>query len=110
MDKSVHHHHGRPDITQLIEICPMTLVGIRVNDTGNAFFLLQIWWSGKQFVEVSMEYMMTCEASLHFVITPQESDRHRFHSGRMRYAEPEDTIDLPLLSGSCHSISWSAHL
>jgi hypothetical protein len=98
LDKAVRHHHGLPDTTKFHGKHAMVLVGIRVNDSGKVFYLLQNWWKGKQFVEVSREYMVALRASFHFVVTPQKSvstDRHRFHSGRMRYAETEATIDLP---------------
>jgi hypothetical protein len=98
LDKTVRHHHGLPDTIKFHGNHAMVLVGICVDDSGKVFFLLQNWWKGKQFVEVSREYMIASDASFHFVVTPQESvsvDRHRFHSGRMHYVETEATLDLP---------------
>jgi hypothetical protein len=96
--EGVTHHHGLPTGAKTDDYHAMVLVGIRIDASGNIFYLMQNWWKGKQFVEVSRQYMIDCGANFHFVVTPQETvstDRHRFHSGRMHYAETEATIDLP---------------
>jgi hypothetical protein len=107
MDASVHFHHGLPDTTKnAIGGHAMVLVGIRVDEAGKVYYLLQNWWPGKQFVEVSKEYMLASSTSygpqFHFVTTPQYSvppERHT-HSSRIHYAETVKTMEhaesLPL--------------
>lgn len=45
----------------------MVLIGARKSSTGEYFFLLQNWWEGKYFIEVSGEYMHLCDAKITFV-------------------------------------------
>lgn len=40
----------------------MVLIGARKSSLGEYFFLLQNWWEGKYFIEVSGEYMHRCSA------------------------------------------------
>lgn len=48
----------------------MVLIGARKSLKGEYFFLLQNWWDGKYFVEVTGEYMYRCRASITFVTKP----------------------------------------
>ena len=51
--------------------CPerhsMVLIGARKSTAGEYFFLLQNWWEGRYFIEVSGEYMSHCDAMITFV-------------------------------------------
>lgn len=44
----------------------MVLIGARKSNDNN-FFLLQNWWDGRYFIEVSGEYMYHCHAKIIFV-------------------------------------------
>lgn len=103
---SVHHYHGLPDKTNPVGNHAMVLVGIRIDDGGNVYYLLQNWWPGKQFVELSRDYMLATgtinRPQFHFITSPQHSvpvERHT-HSSRMHYAETLEAIEhaerLPL--------------
>ena len=48
----------------------MVLVGARKSLKGEYFFLLQNWWDGKYFVEVTGEYMHNCGAMITFITEP----------------------------------------
>ena len=45
----------------------MVLIGARKSITGEYFFLLQNWWEGRYFIEVSGEYMYYCDPKITFV-------------------------------------------
>jgi hypothetical protein len=47
-----------------IERHSMVLIGARKTSEGEYFFLLQNWWEGRYFIEVSGEYMHHCEAQI----------------------------------------------
>ena len=47
----------------------MAVVGHR-EEGGTHYFLLQNWWAGKQFVEVSEEYLSSSRVSVSFVTAP----------------------------------------
>lgn len=87
----VHKHHdvAPPDSDSFRGLHAMVLVGARVDASGRRFFLLQNWWPGKQFVEVSQEYLEACGAQLHFVETPQNAIARELHvhSPNVHYAE-----------------------
>eukprot|EP00634_Sargassococcus_sp_CCMP2135_P008617 CAMPEP_0198649432 /NCGR_PEP_ID=MMETSP1467-20131203/4274_1 /TAXON_ID=1462469 /ORGANISM="unid. sp., Strain CCMP2135" /LENGTH=103 /DNA_ID=CAMNT_0044385225 /DNA_START=15 /DNA_END=326 /DNA_ORIENTATION=- len=72
----------------------MALVGARRDENDNVFFLLQNWWLEKQFVEVDLEYLKACGATLYFVETPQLSVSTDFptHAGHIMQTE---AIDMP---------------
>ena len=48
----------------------MVLIGARKSSEGKYFFLLQNWWEGKFFIEVSGEYISHCNAEIIFVNIP----------------------------------------
>ena len=52
------------------ELHAMVLVGMRRDDEGQYWFLMQNWWSEKLFVEVSYEFLMAADASITFVNKP----------------------------------------
>jgi hypothetical protein len=64
MNMSVHHHHGLPDKEHPIDTHSMVLVGVRIDETGKLYYLLHNWWRGKQFVEVSREYLLASKKGL----------------------------------------------
>lgn len=45
----------------------MLLIGVRKNELGKYYFLLQNWWESKFFIEVSSEYFQYCNGSLTWV-------------------------------------------
>jgi hypothetical protein len=50
----------------------MVLIGYRKH--GDQYrFLLQNWWKNKPYVEVDVEYLEACDASVLFVTTPQKN-------------------------------------
>jgi hypothetical protein len=53
----------------------MVLLGVRIDSTGKLWFLLQNWWEGKQFVEVSEDYWSAVTARAFFVKTTQTHTR-----------------------------------
>ena len=48
----------------------MVLIGARKSLRGKYYFLLQNWWDGKYFVEVSGEYIHNCGAMITFLTKP----------------------------------------
>ena len=46
----------------------VVLIGARKTVEGEYFFLLQNWWEGRHFIEVSGEYMHHCDAQITFVM------------------------------------------
>jgi hypothetical protein len=49
------------------EMHSMVLIGARKTLSGDYFFLLQNWWEGRYFIEVSGEYLYYSEAKITFV-------------------------------------------
>lgn len=96
---TVHKHHVPPAAATIEVRSPnlhaMVLVGARVDPAKGRFFLLQNWWEGKQFVEVSEEYLTASRAVLVFVATPQTAVSRELHthSPRMHYAETERVME-----------------
>ena len=71
----------------------MVMIGYRKTDGGEYRFLIQNWWTEKQFLEVSPEYLEACRATLHFVKTPQTEIPKKWPVTNAKYAELE-LIDL----------------
>ena len=62
LDKKESYVNGMP------EYHAMVLIGMRRdNKTGKAYYLLQNWWPDMPIVEVSAEYIQSCDASVLFV-------------------------------------------
>jgi hypothetical protein len=53
----------------------MVLVGVRIEKSGQCWVLLQNWWEGKQFVEVTLEYLKSSNAFIYF--TTDEHTKNR---------------------------------
>jgi hypothetical protein len=49
----------------------MVLVGCRIVD-GKKRYLLQNWWKSKPYVEVDVDYLLSSEATIHFIMEPQK--------------------------------------
>ena len=45
----------------------MVLVGMRKSTSGEYYFLLQNWWRGRYFIEVSYDYFTFCQPRITFV-------------------------------------------
>lgn len=45
----------------------MVLVGMRKSTSGEYYFLLQNWWRGRYFIEVSYDYLTFCQPRITFV-------------------------------------------
>ena len=54
-------------IRNSIPMHSMVLIGARKTTSGDYFFLLQNWWEGRYFIEVSGEYLHHCQAEITFV-------------------------------------------
>ena len=50
-----------------VERHSMVLIGARKTSEGEYYFLLQNWWEGRYFIEVSGEYFHHCQAQITFV-------------------------------------------
>lgn len=95
--KDVHKHQQPQANSTYIGLHAMVLVGARVDSSGNHSYLLQNWWSGKQFVEVSQEYLAFCSQPqiIYYVGTPQTGvpkGRHT-HAAGMHFAETEAVLE-----------------
>ena len=53
----------------------MVLVGARKEGDGKCWLLLQNWWKGKQFVEVTLDYFKTSQSVLYF-FTQEHNEVH----------------------------------
>ena len=71
----------------------MALIGVRQDETGKLWFLLQNWWEAKQFVEMDEEYLEASGAIVSFVKTPQHSIPTEFPVNFARFAENENGLD-----------------
>ena len=92
---SVHKHYGSvPADCDKIGRHAMVMVGYKEEDDRH-IFLLQNWWLHKQFVEVDSEYLMDCEATLHWVVTEQPSipDKMPIKSGTWMETEAAEFLD-----------------
>ena len=58
---------GSPAAEKSVGKHAMVLIGIRIDDSAGTRFLLQNWWPSNQFVEVDVDYMLACDASITFV-------------------------------------------
>ena len=92
LDREAHSHGGRPT-TQLEGLHAMMLIGARVDENENQWFLLQNWWAAKQFVEVDVEYMERASPTIFFVKTPQTAIPTKFPINFARFAENENFLD-----------------
>eukprot|EP00672_Neobodo_designis_P028696 CAMPEP_0174828866 /NCGR_PEP_ID=MMETSP1114-20130205/1577_1 /TAXON_ID=312471 /ORGANISM="Neobodo designis, Strain CCAP 1951/1" /LENGTH=402 /DNA_ID=CAMNT_0016062593 /DNA_START=67 /DNA_END=1275 /DNA_ORIENTATION=- len=73
----------------------MALIGVRRDpSSGQLWYLLQNWWPQAQFVEVSREYLISSEAKVSFVITPQLKIPDDFSTQSQLFAENEN-VDKP---------------
>jgi hypothetical protein len=68
----------------------MALIGARTDAHGKRWFLLQNWWPGMQFVEVSASYLKSSLATVYFVETPQRRIPKSFPQYKAIYAESAD--------------------
>ncbi len=64
----------------------MLLVGVKGSGESK-IFLLQNWWSKKQFVQVSTSYLADCLPLIYFVRTPQTEIDKRYPVVYGGYAE-----------------------
>mmetsp|Transcript_27923 Transcript_27923/g.90029 ORF Transcript_27923/g.90029 Transcript_27923/m.90029 type:complete len:157 (+) Transcript_27923:159-629(+) len=107
-NQAVHKHYGQP--RGAFEGChAMALVGSRRDENNNVFFLLQNWWLKKQFVEVDLECLKACRATLYFGETPQTSVPTEFptHAGHIMQTEAIDMQERYALEGPLkHEPAW----
>ena len=107
-NQALHKHYGQP--VGAFEGCnAMALVGSRRDENSNVFFLLQNWWLKKQFIEVDLEYLKACGATLYFVETPQASVPMEFptHAGHIMQTEAIDMQERYALEGPLkHEPAW----
>jgi hypothetical protein len=74
---------------KLIGCHAMVLVGVR-REGAQKVFLLQSWWRGKQFIEVSETYLKACQGKFAIVKSPQNGVRSGLESVYKKYAESSD--------------------
>lgn len=48
----------------------MLLIGVRTEGKGRRY-LVQNWWPEYQYIEVDVEYLLSCEATIVIIKTPQ---------------------------------------
>lgn len=75
----------------------MVLIGVRMDNAGQRFFLLQNWWTKRQFIEVSYHYLVKSNAILHSVKTVQDRFPQPFDEVHFQvcFAETESCVDKP---------------
>lgn len=72
----------------------MVLIGSRHDETGKEWFLIQNWWPGLQFVEMSASYLKKSDCTLYFVKTPQSHIPDKWPTQNHMFAENEN-VDKP---------------
>ena len=72
----------------------MIIIGVRSDENGRKYYLLQNWWKEKQFVEIDYEYLKVCQPTLYYVKTPQTKIPDEFPTDLVRFSENEN-IDKP---------------
>jgi hypothetical protein len=91
-DASIHRHIGLiPCNDEFVGYHAMLLVGVRIDNNDQAWFLLQNWWAKKQFVEVDWTWFVDCGASLHLVTSAIDPSHIFGKTGiEMVYTEARD--------------------
>ena len=84
MDDDKFHYEGLPRGKSL-GYHAMVLLGMKTTPVRT--LLLQNWWSRKQFISVSEEYVNATGATITFVTTPQMSILACFSTHSFKYAE-----------------------
>jgi hypothetical protein len=85
LDEGVLVHSGLPT-GPFVGLHSMLLVGVKGTGESKAF-MVQNWWRKKQFVQVSVSYMLDCMPLLYFVRTPQTEIAERYPVVYGGYAE-----------------------
>ncbi|KAL3919747.1 MAG: hypothetical protein SGILL_003597, partial [Bacillariaceae sp.] len=87
-----YHPSGKPGTHAMVlvgyrETHAMVLVGYREIEDEQPTFLLQNWWYHMQFCEVTLEYLMACNAKISFCSTKQTSFGVGHQLTDMKFAE-----------------------
>ena len=85
LDESVLVHNGLAS-GPVVGFHSMLLVGVK-GSGDSQMFMVQNWWSRKQFVHVSSSYLADCLPLIYFVRTPQTEIDKRFPVVYGGYAE-----------------------
>jgi hypothetical protein len=71
----------------------MVLVGVREDKSGQCWLLVQNWWEGKQFVEMTLEYLKSSNAVLHFSLKEHTKVCEPFNASMTHCLFTEADID-----------------
>jgi hypothetical protein len=71
----------------------MVLVGARVDSLGKCWLLVQNWWGYKQFVEMTLEYLQSSKAVLHFPTQKHTKAREPLNVSTPSHIYSEADID-----------------
>ena len=97
VDSSFHHGGtsflaGAVNAAELSGQHAMVLIGCRACPTHKYVFLLQNWWKGRYFIEVSASYLASSKATISFVTQDIEYIPERFPVIRSSFVET--TVDV----------------
>jgi hypothetical protein len=84
-------HLGDYEVEKLEGRHAMVLVGYRIVD-GKKRYLLQNWWKSKPYVEVDVDFLLSSEATIHF-ITEKQMEMGDYPSNLEALVECESGID-----------------
>ncbi len=93
LDLNTMEYRGKP-VGSRVGFHAMVLIGIRKGHGGGRHFLLQNWWSAKQFISVDEDYFFACQPMIFFCKTPQPEIPLEWPSQNHIYAENEN-LDKP---------------
>jgi hypothetical protein len=71
----------------------MVLVGVREDKSDQAWLLLQNWWEGKQFVDMTLEHLKSSNAVLFFPAQKRMKPREPLNASTTDYLYTEADID-----------------
>jgi len=109
-DHHSHHHHGMRKNDHFEGYHAMVLIGVRIDSKGNKYFLLQNWWSKKQFFEVDEAYLKSCGPTLYYVETPQLEIPKQFPKYFAKFGENENLDKpetYPMIEGPLKGAPWN---
>jgi hypothetical protein len=86
----------------------MLIIGYRHDAENNKdYFLLQNWWTSKQFIEIDLAYLKACKPLIYFVETPQYDIPDKFVVNYSNYVENDlDKKEREWLEGPMKGLGW----
>lgn len=88
------YHHKLPGET-IRGYHSMLIVGARKDASGNFYYLLQNWWKGKYFLEVSAEYLESVKPAAAYFVMKKISDYPQEYHGLTNDFLSGETLDMP---------------